>query len=93
MPNANDGAPPVSIGLPVRPQQLRLEVLHRAGGDLDALDAADARERVLRDRAASRADSPSKLKPGSFPVTTASVPAYESTKIASNALSIVSVRT
>ena len=39
------------------------------------------------------ADSPSKLKPGSLPVTTASVPAYESTKIASNALSIVSVST
>ena len=39
------------------------------------------------------ADSPSKLKPASLPVTTASVPAYESTKIASNALSIVSVRT
>jgi hypothetical protein len=37
--------------------------------------------------------SPSKLMPASFPVTTASVPAYDSTKIVSNALSIVSVRT
>ena len=39
------------------------------------------------------ADSPSKLMSAPLPVTTASVPAYESTKIWSKARSIVSVRT
>ena len=78
--------------LPVRPQELRLEVLDGAGGDLDAVDRANPLERSAGIGGAS-ADSPSTLKPGSFPVTTASVPAYESTKIESNALSIVSVKT
>ena len=36
--------------LSVRPQQLRLEVLDRARGDLDPVDAADLLERLLGDR-------------------------------------------
>ena len=80
--------------LTVRSQQLRLEVLNRAGGDLDAVDRPRTRSSSVSSGIGGLwADSPSKLKPASLPVTTASVPAYESTKIASNALSIVSVRT
>ena len=78
--------------LAVRLQQLRLEVLNRPCRDLDTVDLRGLRERLLGDRRrlcrlALEAEA------RSLPVTTASVPAYESTKIASNALSIVSVST
>ena len=44
--------------LAVRPQQLRLEVLNRARRDLDAVDAADALERLLGDRRRLRPTRP-----------------------------------
>ena len=92
MPKANDGAPPVSIGSPSG----RSSFVWKSCTDPVATSTPSTsrtRSSVSSGTGGASADSPSKLKPGSFPVTTASVPAYESTKIASNALSIVSVRT
>ena len=50
IPKANAGAPPVSIVVAVRLQQLGLEVLHRARSHRDAVDLTHPLERVLGDR-------------------------------------------
>ena len=92
MPNASDGALPVSI---VSPSGLRSFVLKSCTEPVATSTPSTARtcSSVPSGIGGARADSPSKLKPGSLPVTTASVPAYESVRIESNAFSIVSVRT
>ena len=92
MPNANAGAPPVSIASPSG----RSSFVWKSWTEPVATSTpstARTRSSVSSGIGGAWADSPSKLMPASLPVTTASVPAYESTKIASNALSIVSVRT
>ena len=92
MPNANDGEPPVSIASPSG----RSSFVCRSCTEPTAISTPSTPRTVSSVSSGiggGSGDSPSKLKPGSLPVTTASVPAYESTKIASNALSIVSVRT
>ena len=92
MPNANAGEPPVSISSPSGSTSLvRKSCTEPAATSTPSTPRT--RSSVLAGIGGAWADSPSKLKPGSFPVTTTSVPAYESTKIASNALSIVSVNT
>ncbi len=49
-PKANAGEPPVPIASPSGLTQLRLEILHRAGREPDAVHLAHAVERLRRDR-------------------------------------------
>jgi hypothetical protein len=92
MPNANDGAPPVSIG---SPSGLSSLVWGSVTEPVATSTPSTARtcSRAFSGIGGASDCSPSKLMSAPLPLTTASVPAYDSTKIALNALSIVSVST
>jgi hypothetical protein len=91
-PKPKLGAPIVSIALP-----FRLRIFVCSSTTLPAASRTPSSDRTRPSRfwetGSAAASEPSKEIPDLWPVTTASVPAYDSTKIASNALSIVSVRT
>ncbi len=92
MPNANEGAPPVSID---SPSGLSSVVWGSVTEPVATSTPSTARTRS-RTSSGIGGDSdvsPSKLMSAPLPLTTASVPAYDSTKMALNALSIVSVST
>ena len=92
MPNANDGAPPVSIA---SPSGLSSLVWKSVTEPVATSTPSTSRtcSRTSSGIGAGGACSPSKLMPDSLPLMTASVSAYDSTKMALNALSIVSVST
>ena len=80
--------------LAVLADDLRVDlVVDPAHRELDGVDAADLVEERGVDGRRRPAVSKSDEKSASLPLTTTSVPAYESAKMLENALSIVSVRT
>ena len=92
MPNAKDGAPPVSIDSPSGLSSL----VWRSVTEPVATSTPSTPRTCSSTSSGIGAGgdcSPSKLMPASLPVTTTSVSAYDSTKMALNALSIVSVST
>ncbi len=91
-PNANEGAPPVSIGSPSGLSSLVWKSLTEPVATSTPSTARTC-SRTSSGIGGGCDCSPSKLMSAPLPVTTASVPAYDSTKMALNALSIVSVST
>ena len=92
MPNANEGAPPVSIDSPSGLSSLVWKSVTEPVAT-STPSTARTRSRTSSGIGGGCDCSPSKLMSASLPLTTASVPAYDSTKMALNALSIVSVST
>ena len=92
MPNANEGAPPVSIDSPSGLSSLVWKSVTEPVAT-STPSTARTRSRTSSGIGGACDCSPSKLMSAPLPLTTASVPAYDSTKMALNALSIVSVST
>ena len=93
IPSPNDGAPPVLTALP---SGFRIFVAVSSCTEPAAsstLGSARTRSRSDAGTDGAWAVVPSKEMSGAFPVIAASVPAYDSEKIVSNAELIVSVRT